>query len=70
MFLAPELVEEIKKTAKSVTRINKYTDKPYTIWHTSVMIKDHAYAVQICLEKIADIDNVFEYQHGTLMKED
>ena len=69
VFLAPELVEEIKKTAKSVTRINKYTDKPYTIWHTSVMIKDHAYAVQIRLEKIADIDNVFDYYDGKLAKE-
>jgi len=69
VFLAPELVEEIKSTAKSVTKIHKYTNKPYTIWHTSIMIKENAYAVQICMDDISKIDNVFEYQDGKLVKE-
>jgi hypothetical protein len=69
VFLAPELVEEIKKTAKSVTKIHKYTNKPYKIWHTSVIIKDNAYAVQINSDDINEIDNVFAFDEGLLYKE-
>lgn len=69
VFLAPELVDEIKKTAKSVTKIHKYNKNEYKIWHTSIMIKDNAYAVQIFMDDISEIDNVFEYQDGKLVKE-
>jgi hypothetical protein len=69
VFLAPELVEEIKKTVKSVTKIHKYTNKPYKIWHTSVIIKDNAYAVQINVDDINEIDNVFAFDEGLLYKE-
>lgn len=70
VFLAPELMKEIKDTAKSVTKIHTYTNKPYTIWHTSVMIKKSAYAVQINIDDIGEIDNVFTFEEGLLYKED
>jgi hypothetical protein len=69
VFLAPELVEEIKSNAKSVTKIHKYDNKEHKIWHTSIMIKDNAYAVQIHLDDISKIDNVFSYHDGKLVKE-
>jgi hypothetical protein len=69
VFLAPELVEEIKKTAKSVMTKCKYDDKERKIWHTSIMIKNYAYVVEIHLEDIADINNVFECHGNKIVKE-
>ena len=70
VFLAPELMKEIKDTAKSVMTTSTYREKPYKIWHTSVMIKKSAYAVQINIDDIGKIDNVFTFEEGLLYKED
>ena len=69
VFLAPELMKDIKDTAKSVITTNTYREKPYKIWHTSVMIKKSAYAVQINMDDINEIDNVFTFEEGLLYKE-
>jgi hypothetical protein len=69
VFLAPELMKEIKDTAKSVMTTSTYREKPYKIWHTSVMIKKSAYAVQINMDDINEIDNVFTFEEGLLYKE-
>lgn len=69
VFLAPELMKEIKDTAKSVMMTSTYREKPYKIWHTSVMIKKSAYAVQINMDVINEIDNVFTFEEGLLYKE-
>jgi hypothetical protein len=69
VFLAPELMKDIKDTAKSVMTTSTYREKPYKIWHTSVMIKKSAYAVQINMDDINEIDNVFTFEEGLLYKE-
>ena len=69
VFLAPELMKEIKDTVKSVMTTSTYREKPYKIWHTSVMIKKSAYAVQINMDDINEIDNVFTFEEGLLYKE-
>jgi len=69
VFLAPELMKEIKDTAKSVMTTSTYREKPYKIWHTSVMIKKSAYAVQINMDDISEISNVFTFEEGLLYKE-
>jgi hypothetical protein len=70
VFLAPELVDEIKSSAKPVTKIHTYTNKPYKVWHTSMMIKDCVYAVKIDSEDISKIDNIFASDGRLLYKED
>lgn len=70
VFLAPELMKEIKDTAKSVMTTSTYREKPYKIWHTSVMIRGEAYAVQIDVDDISDIDNIFTFDEGKLYKEE
>jgi hypothetical protein len=69
VFLAPELVEKIKSSAKPVTKIHTHTNKPYTFWHTSVEIKKSVYAVKIDSEDISNIDNIFAFEEGLLYKE-
>jgi hypothetical protein len=70
VFLAPDLMKEIKDTAKSVMATSTYREKPYKIWHTSVMIKKSVYAVQINMDDIGEIDNIFAFEEGLLYKED
>jgi len=70
VFLAPELLKEIQNTAKSVVTTHKYRENPYKVWHTSVMIKGRAYAVEIEMDDINDIDNVFIFDGGKLYKDD
>lgn len=69
VFLAPDLMKEIKDTAKSVMTTSTYSEKPYKVWHTSVMIKKSAYAVQINMDDIDKINNVFTLEEGLLFKE-
>lgn len=69
VFLAPELMKEIKDTAKSVMTTSTYREKPYKVWHTSIMIKGSAYAVQFESDDINEIDNVFTFDEGRLIKD-
>jgi len=69
VFLAPDLMKEIKDTAKSVMT-TRYRQEPYRVWHTSVIIKKSVYAVQINMDDIGEIDNVFAFEEGLLYKED
>jgi hypothetical protein len=68
VFLAPELMNEIKDTAKSVMTTSTYREKPYNVWHTSVMIKGSAYAVQFESDD-TNIDNVFSFDEDRLVKD-
>jgi hypothetical protein len=82
VFLAPELVDHIKSTAKPVTKVHKYTDNTYTVWNTSVSIKKRGkeiaeIPVQIFMEDISKMDNIFSFEppegdkkHGKLLKEE
>lgn len=69
VFLSPELLKEIKDTAKSVMNTSAYREKPYKVWHTSVMIKKSVYAVQINMDDISEINNIFAFEEGLLYKE-
>ena len=69
VFLAPELMKDIKNTAKSVIKTSKYSERPYKVWHTSVLIKGSVYAVQIDMDEIDETDNVFTLEEGLLYKE-
>lgn len=64
VFLAPELVTEIKTTAKKVMN-SEYRE----IWHTSIVIQGVVYAVHIQMKEINNITNVFSYENGKLYKD-
>ena len=69
VFLAPELLQEIKDTAKQFEYRKDFGYMLFQGWHTSVVIREHAYCVTIYKKDINKINNLFTFEDGALFYE-